>query len=132
MQIIEWHRLAFNGFFDRSLHPFVSMRSAVTQSVTKNAPLIRPPRCDLSIHLSGISMCFVMRNLIEAFLIVIKSHRELFCISAYSFGVRFRATDVPQVRIAILLNNVEALARVESFISSAFKGMDNCSLIVTV
>ncbi len=36
------------------------------------------------------------------------------------------------MRIAVLLDNVAALANVAGFISAAFQGIDNCSVVVTV
>lgn len=79
--------------------------------------------------LTGMSQCGV-RHLIEAFLLMIKKDHN--SVTAYSYDIRFRQRDLPQMRIALLLDNFAALANVAGFISAAFQGIDNCSVVVTV
>ena len=77
-----------------------------------------------------MSQCGI-RHLIEAFLFMIKK-TKMFSVTAFSYDIRFRQRDRPQMRIALLLDNVAALANVAIFVCGAFRGIDNCSVVVTV
>jgi hypothetical protein len=73
-----------------------------------------------------------MRNLIKALLLLIKSKGRDFCIRAYSFGYWNSNNGHPKMKIVLLINDVAAISRVESFMASTLAGIDNLSFVVTV